>query len=128
MLINSLQAAVIGIGTIIGVICLTGVVLPAQLLQAVRAAWQYRAALFVASMIRFTAGVLLVLAASHSRFPLVFAILGWFVIGAALLIPVVGRARIQRLLDWWSQRSLTGIRLWSLAGLAFGCFLVYGAS
>lgn len=128
MLINSLQAAVIGIGTIIGVICLTGVILPAQLLHAVRAAWQYRAALFVAVAVRFTIGVLLVLAAPHSRFPLAFAILGWLAIVAALLIPFVGRDRIGQLLDWWSRRSSLGIRLWSLAGLAFGCFLVYAAA
>ncbi len=128
MLINSLQAAVIGIGTIISLICLTGVILPAQLLQAVRAAWQYRAALFVAVMVRLTIGALLVLAAPHSRYPLTFEILGWLAIVAALLIPFVGRSRIGRLLDWWSRRSAAGIRLWSLAGLAFGCFLVYAAT
>jgi hypothetical protein len=128
MLINSLQAAVIGIGTIICLICLTGVILPAQLLQAARAAWEYRAALFVAIMARLTIGVLLVLAAPYSRFPPVFGILGWLAIAAALFIPAAGRVRIGQLLDWWSRRSLAGIRLWSLAGLAFGCFLVYGAT
>ncbi len=128
MLLNSLQAAIIGIGAIIALICLTGVILPAQLLHAVKAAWQYRAALFVAVVVRFTVGVLLVLAAPHSRFPLAFEILGWVAIVAALLIPFVGRDRIGRLLDWWSRRSSLGIRLWSLAGLAFGCFLVYAAA
>lgn len=127
MLINSLQAAVIGIGTIISIICLTGVILPAQLLHALRAAWQYPAALLVAVMVRLAIGVLLILAASRSRFPLTFEILGWFAIVAALLIPLVGRNRIGQLLDWWSRRSRLGIRLWSLAGLAFGCFLVYAA-
>lgn len=128
MLINSLQAAVIGIGAIISVVCLTGVMLPAQLLHAVRAAWQYRAALFVAVMVRFLVGIVLVMAAPHSRFPLPFEILGWLAIVAALLIPFVGRQRIERLLDWWSRRSRPAIRLWSLAGLAFGCILVYGAT
>jgi hypothetical protein len=128
MLINSLQAAVIGIGAIISLVCLTGVMLPAQLLHAVRAAWQYRAALFVAVMVRFLVGVLLVMAAPHSRFPLVFEILGWLALVAALLILAIGRERIGRLLDWWSRRSRPAIRLWSLAGLAFGCILVYGAT
>jgi uncharacterized membrane protein len=62
MLINSLQAAILGIGAIISIICLTGVMLPAQLLHAVKAAWQYPAAMYVAVMVRFTIGVLLVLA------------------------------------------------------------------
>lgn len=128
MLINSLQAAIIGIGAIISLICLTGVMLPAQLLHAVKAAWQYRAALFVAVMVRLGIGALLLLAAPHSRFPLAFEILGWLAVLAAVLIAVAGRARIGRLLDWWFRRSRTGIRLWSLAGLAFGCFLVYAAS
>jgi len=128
MLINSLQAAILGIGTIISLVCLTGVMLPAQLLHAIRAAWQYPAAMYVAVMVRLTLGVLLLLAAPHSRFPLSFQVLGWITIMAALLLPVVGHARIDRLLDWWSGRSTTGIRLWSLAGLAFGCFLVYGAT
>lgn len=128
MLINSLQAAVIGIGAIISLICLTGVILPARLLQVVRAAWQYRAALFVAVMVRLTVGALLVLAAPHSRFPLAFGILGWLAIVAALLIPIAGRKRIGQLLDWWLRRTPRGIRLWSLAGLVFGCFLVYAAT
>jgi hypothetical protein len=128
MLINSLQAAVIGIGTIISLICLTGIILPAQLLHAVRAAWQYHAALFVAIMVRLTIGALLVLAAPQSRYPLALEILGWLAIVAALLIPVVGRKRIGQLLNWWCLRSTLGIRLWSLAGLAFGCFLVYAAT
>lgn len=128
MLINSLQAAVIGIGAIISLICLTGIMMPAQLLHAVKAAWAYRAALLVAVSVRLATGVLLVLAAPHSRFPLTFRILGWFVIVAALLLPLVGRERIGRLLDGWSRRSAAVIRLWALAGLAFGCFLVYGAS
>jgi hypothetical protein len=84
--------------------------------------------MYVAVMVRLTIGVLLVLAAPHSLFPLAFEILGWIAIVAALLVPVVGRERIDRLLDWWSRRSTLGIRLWSLAGLAFGCFLVYGAA
>jgi len=128
MLINSLQAAIMGIGAIISLICLTGIMLPAQLLHAVRAAWRYPAAMYVAVMVRLTVGALLLLAAPHCRFPLAFQVLGWIAIMAALLLPVVGRGRIDRLLDWWSGRSTLGIRLWSLAGLAFGCFLVYGAT
>jgi hypothetical protein len=128
MLINSLQAAIMGIGAIISLVCLTGVMLPAQLLHAVKASWQYPGAIYVAVLVRLAIGVLLVLAAPHSRFPLAFEILGWIAIVAALLVPVVGRERIGRLLDWWSRRSTPGIRLWSLAGLAFGCFLVYGAT
>jgi len=128
MLINSLQAAIIGIGAIISVICLSGIMLPAQLLHALRAAWQYRAALLVAVMVRLVTGVLLILAAPYSRFPPVFGILGWLAIAAALLMPFVGRKRIGQLLDWWSRRSAAWIRLWSLAGLAFGCFLVYAAA
>jgi hypothetical protein len=128
MLINSLQAALMGIGSIISLVCLTGVMLPAQLLHAVKASWQYPGAMYVAVMVRLAIGVLLVLAAPHSRFPLAFEVLGWVAIMAALLVPVVGRERIGRLLDWWSLRSNLSIRLWSLAGLVFGCFLVYGAT
>lgn len=128
MLIDSLQAAVIGIGTIISLICLTGIILPAQLLHAVRAAWQYHAALFVAIMVRLTVGALLVLAAPQSRYPLALETLGWLAIVAALLIPAVGRKRIGQLLNWWCLRSALGVRMWSLAGLAFGCFLVYAAT
>jgi hypothetical protein len=128
MLINSLQAAIMGIGAIVSLVCLTGVMLPAQLLHAVKAAWQYPAAMYVAVMVRLTVGVLLLMTAPHGRFPLAFQVLGWIAIVAGLLLPVVGRGRIDRLLDWWSRRSAPAIRLWSLAGLAFGCFLVYGAS
>jgi hypothetical protein len=128
MPINSLQAAIIGIGAFISVICLTGIMLPTRLLHAARSAWQYRAALVVAVMIRLTIGVLLLLAATHSRFPLAFKILGGLAIVAALLIPLIGHDRISRLLARCSRQSVLFIRLWSLAGLAFGCFLIYAAT
>jgi len=126
--VSSLQAAVTGAGILISLVCLAGVFLPAQLLHAVRAAWEYRAAMSVAITVRLGLGLLLVLAAPEGRFPPVFALLGWLAIAAGLLVPLAGRKRILRMLDWWAQCPTLVIRLWSLAGVAFGAFLLYGAT
>jgi hypothetical protein len=57
---------------------------------------------------------------------LVFEILGWFAIVAAVVILFAGRDRLRRFVAWFEQSSPAMIRVWLLFGIAFGAFLVYG--
>ncbi len=78
-----------------------------------------------AIIIRFVLGVVLVIGASESRFPLILQILGWLSVSVALVLGVIGRARFQSLIKWAINlapafRSLAGI-----FAVLFGGFLVY---
>ena len=80
----------------------------------------------LAVVIRLIFGAALVIAAPDSRFPLIFEVLGWLAIFAALVIVFMGRARLRRFMALFERMSPVFIRIWLLFGAAFGAFLVYG--
>jgi hypothetical protein len=82
--------------------------------------------IYVAVVARLLLGAALIVVAPESRFPLVFEILGWFAIVAAVIMLFAGRVRLRRFVAWFEQSSQTMIRVWLLFGIAFGAFLVYG--
>ena len=49
-------------------------------------------------------------------------------VAAGLIAPVLGLARIGKLVDWWSARSTVVLRAWSAFALAFGLFLAWSVS
>ncbi len=114
-------------GTAITVLGIFGLVRPGGLIRFVQTSWQSRSGLYLAVGIRVVFGVVLLAAASESRFPQAFRILGIISLVAAGVAPVLGFARLQRFLQWWAARSPGFIRGWSLVAAAFGVFLVYGA-
>ena len=71
-------------------------------------------------------GAALIVAAPVSKFPLVFEILVWIAIVAAVAVIFIGRERIAAIAVWFVRRSVWLIRLWLLVGMAFGGFLIYG--
>jgi hypothetical protein len=79
----------------------------------------------VAVVARLILGAALVIAAPGSRFPLIFEILGWFAIFAAVVIVLMGRERLRRFVALFERMSPLLIRIWLLFGAAFGAFLVY---
>jgi hypothetical protein len=123
-----LQGVVMAMGAAISLLCAVGLFVPVQLVSAVKAAWAHQAAIYLAVIIRLAVGLLLVFVASQSRFPLAFELFGWIAVVAALLVPVVGRQRIDQFIGWWERRSPFSVRLWSLVGLVFGVFLMYGVT
>ena len=81
----------------------------------------------VGASIRVGLGGILVLAAEGSRHPSVVAGLGLFLIAAGVLVLVLGRARIERWIVWWTTRPLWVVRLSSGATLVFGLVLIRAA-
>ena len=53
-------------------------------------------------------------------------IIGWLMIVAAVVLPIVGRERIVRLVNWVAAWPAVAMRAWLIVGFAFGAFLVYG--
>jgi hypothetical protein len=82
--------------------------------------------MFLAVGIRVALGLALLLVARDSAFPLAFKILGWLAIVAAAALPFIGMARIKTLIDWIERLPTFAIRLWVVAGIALGAFLLFG--
>ncbi len=78
--------------------------------------------------IRLVMGALLLWVADELRHPQVMRILGVVAIAAALGILVAGRARLDRLVDWWLRLDDGLLRLSAAFAAAFGAFLVYVAT
>lgn len=116
--------AIIGFLVCLG--SLIGIAVPARLIGVVRAVMSDPRGLYFAAIVRLVLGVLMILAAPASLFPVVFRVIGVIAVLAALAIPVMGRARLERFVDWFAAMPAAVIRGWLIFAFAFGAFLVYG--
>jgi hypothetical protein len=78
-----------------------------------------------AVVVRLLIGVLFLWLADDLRYPLAMTILGWLSIAAAIGILIMGRERLDRLVDWWMALGDGVLRLGMLFALLFGAFLVH---
>jgi len=104
-----------------------GLVSPGNLVRLVVGSWQSQKGFYFAIGIRVVFGIVLLLAASQSRFPEAFRVLGIISLVAAMAAPFLGFDRLQRFVQKWMKRSPGFIRGWSVLAAAFGVFLLYGA-
>lgn len=117
--------ATILLGTLIGLLGLAGIVTPPRLLQIVNAFWGRSSGFYLAIVIRLVFGVILLSVAPLSRFPLAIQVIGLLAIAGALLLPFIGRHRIERLVNWCTSQPEIRIRLWAVVVVLFGLFLIY---
>ncbi len=101
-----------------------GIASPPRLLGIV-GLLQTRAGLYLAAVVRLVLGAALFLSAADSRAPEVLRVLGVVIVVAGLITPFFGLERYRRLLDWWSARGPTFVRVWAVFAAAFGLGLVY---
>ncbi len=114
------------VAAFVALIGLLGLFAPAKLAGMVAALFDGMAGLWVTVSLRLGIGVLLLLTASASRFPLVFQIIGVIAILAAVAAVFVGQERIRNFVMWWVRKPAGFTRLWSLFAIAFGAFIYYG--
>jgi len=107
------------------IVCALGIYAPNRLIEAVKSIWGKRWGIYAAVIVRLLLGTLLIIAAPDSRFPVVFKALGWLSIIAAILIPSLGRTRLDRLINWFTALPSSLVRFWLLFGIEFGGFLIY---
>lgn len=106
-----------------------GMLAPKQLLRFVRRTMAASWGIYFAVAVRLALGIALIVGAPESRYPIPFAVIGWIAIVAAMSAILIGRARLERFVEWWIRRFTPFIvRLWLLIALAFAAFLIYGAS
>jgi hypothetical protein len=115
-------------GILITAVGLLGVISPGNLIRFVSVAWQSRAGLYLAIIVRLILGVALIRAASGSRFPDALGVLGVISILAALVASALGFDRLRGFVQWWATRPVAFTRAWALVAAGFGVFLVYAVS
>ena len=116
------------LGGLIAVLGLLGLVRPTPFVDWVRSVWSKRDLLWVAVALRLFLGTLFILAAPECRAPLAMQVLGGITIAAGLSLPFVGSQRLRAFIDWWCRQSLSFVRIWMLAILALGGFLLYAGT
>lgn len=124
---SHMTVAVAVFGLLIFGVGMLGLVQPLALISLVERPWRSHTGLYLAITFRAVLGVLLVAAASETRFPWILRALGVLSLITAVLIPVLGYARLRSFVDWWSARPEGFIRAWCFVACAFGGFLIYAA-
>ena len=102
----------------------TGLLVPVRF-RAALLAWPSRPRFIAAVVLRLLVGALLIIVADSLRFPHVMKIIGVISLVAAVGILIMGRQRLDRLVDWWLGRSDGLVRMSALFAAVFGAFFVY---
>ena len=84
--------------------------------------WRYAAAL-----LRLLSGALLLASAEAVAFARAVTVMGWLMVLGGLVLVVLPTPVVESVSAWFAGLSVTASRLWLVAGLAIGLFLVYAA-
>jgi hypothetical protein len=112
-------------GAIVG-LCGWFLIRPWDLLDLVKSVLERSWWMFAAVGTRLILGVALLLIADGSAFPLVFTIIGWLGILAAIVIPFMGVSNITAMIERMESLPLLALRAWLFFGVLFGGVLIYG--
>jgi len=122
-----MKFVVVVLGLLIVLIGLLGLVAPARfraILAGVNSQTRYLTAIYL----RVGVGVFLWIVADQLRFSYVMRIIAAISLFAAVAILIMGRERLNRLVDWWLARPDGLLRLSTMFAALFGGFLVYVAT
>ena len=126
MAVSVSQAIVLLLGVVIFGLSAWGMYSPESLVKLVTRTMNESYGMYLAVIVRLMLGASLIVVAPVSRFPIVFAVLGWIAIVAAVGLVFIGRDNVRRILAWFGRFSNSMIRLWLVFGMAFAGFLIYG--
>ena len=128
MITTILQTIIVLFGITMCAVCVLSIYSPNRLVKVVKTVGGKNWGIFVAIIVRLLLGMVLILLAPDTRFPVIFMVLGALFILSAIIIQFVGRKRINLLMTWIERLPPLSIRLWLLLGIAFGSLLIYGIS
>ena len=75
--------------------------------------------------VRIVLGIVLILVADQSRFPMALHIIGWIAIVAGVMIALVPHAKFTQLIHWVFSKLARYTRIAAIFALLFGGFLIY---
>ena len=81
--------------------------------------------MWIATAIRAVLALGLLSAASDSKAPMLLKILGLIILLIAIVMPILGLERHQRMIDWWLARARTTELLCAAAAFVLGLGLIY---
>ena len=119
---------ILAFGVFITALGVIGVLRPGELIRFVETIWRSQGGIYLVVALRLGLGAVLIAAAPDTRYPLAIRVLGFVSLLSGVAAALMGRRRIESMLDWWTQRSPALIRIWSVAAVAFGAFLSYAAT
>ena len=125
MITTILQTIILLFGITMCAVCVLSIYSPNRLVKVVKTVGGGNWGIFVAIIVRLLLGMVLILLAPDTRFPVIFMVLGALSILSAIIIQFVGRNRINLLMTWIVRLPPLSIRLWLLLGIAFGSLLIY---
>lgn len=117
LIVGLCGAAIVGLS-------LAGIANPRMLVGWLEPLWGSARGMYLAVAIRVGLGLALLAAAEGSRFPGALWVLGIITLTAAVITPLMGRARIESMVRWWIQKPPGVVRGWAVVGAAFGAFLI----
>ena len=122
---NIMMLLIVGFGMAMAVAGVSIVINPELIFGYLRRNSDSPGVHLLAILVRLVLGVLLVVYAGASRYPLIMEILGWLSLTAAIVLGLIGRRRFIGLMSW--ALGFTGAmgRVAGLFAVAFGGFLVY---
>ena len=91
------------------------------MLQFSDSVWMHTGAVAV----RIVLGIVLILIADQSRFPLALHIIGWIAIIAGVMIALVPHAKFTQLIRWAFDKLARYTRIAAIFAVLFGGFLIY---
>jgi hypothetical protein len=83
--------------------------------------------LIPATLIRVVTGIIFLLAAPGSRYPLFLQILGVIFVLAGVAIPLLGKVKIEALAAWWLARPDTVLRIWGGLAALLGVAVIWAS-
>ncbi len=124
VLVSEVIVLVLGI-TVFG-LSAWGMYSPDSLVKMVTLTMKQSYGIYVAVIVRLILGATLIIVAPVSRFPIIFNVIGWIAIIAAVGLILIGQENVGRIIAWFERFSTSIIRQWLLFGIAFAGFLIYG--
>jgi len=122
------QIVILLFGIVVCGISIWALFVPERLLQMIMAINDKKVTYLAAVGVRLLLGVTLVLAAPDSAFPVVFEVIGWLTIFAAVILSLLGKGLQRKLAEWFSGLSRLEVRGWLMLAIAFGLFLMVGVA
>ncbi len=121
-----MEFVVAGLGILIVMLGGIGIVAPERF-RALFHSMSGQARFLGAIVTRLAIGILFWVTADALRFPFIMRILAVISLAAAFVILIMGRERLDRLVEWWLARPDGLMRVSALFAATFGAFLVYVA-
>ena len=115
-------------GLLIAALSAWGLFSPKRMIDKMLTYWHKPSGIYLAIGFRVVLGVLFILAAPDTRWPIVYQVLGWLMLIAAVFIVIMGKERLTRFIMWWVEMPPVAVRTWLVIGFVAGLLIAYGAT